>query len=823
MPAWNQMEYALPLARAFAAAATYNGFLFVVGGADEVTAPFATYRNQILRARISPDGKLNQWTVIGVLAGDKLSPSLHITDTGTMYVIGGNTDADSGSVTEGHDVLMGKLSPEGDLMGAGLQALDSLPVSVNSSGICIHNGFLYVVGGNRSQAEIDYVAGTGDFQVGEVVTGQTSGATATVQTIISDGGDAGSLGVEGVVGTFSSGELLHGDLGGRARSDGGSGDIMLDYSLQANDFTLASTIEGVTSGATAVVDADADAGTTGTLTVSSVTGLFQAAEDVRTRAGAALANGTLYKTLGYGSQVANFGVGQVVTGATSGTVGTVFADADGGATGVLSMRTSTITGADYAGFEWIHGDENSRAVANSAPVHELDWANQTVAFVDAEVITGGTSGATATIVSGSGPGATGTWVLTSVTGNFVNGEVLTGSIAGAAEADGTNRQTFTYQTQTLGNFVVGQKIFGNTLEVHGTVANDVDGGTTGTLTIEDATGDFSNGDVLIGFLGGAATVTATLSNAMLDYDGRTGTWDISGSGTLLGLSGAATAVIDSDVDAGGGAGTLTLSSVVGTFADNEGLRGYSPVNAQLDGTTYTDLDFVDQTGAWAVGENVLGLTSGATARIASDDGAIILADLSSGTFSNAETLAGDILGQAVADGDSVLSVDTNPVIYRARLDSNGGVGAWQSFGLLPGTISGATSLVGVGDHLYLVGGNELIWTRIGVNAIESWNRASVPADVSSHGLVGIGNKLVLCGGEVSASDTGKVYVLSLGGDGAPTGSWIRTADMPVARSRFGIAVDGDRIWVCGGRATAAATTSVVTARLQDGLIGGEKI
>ena len=48
-------------------------------------------------------------------------------------------------------------------------------------------------------------------------------------------------------------------------------------------------------------------------------------------------------TLAYDSQTANFTLGQIVTGATSGAKGLVIADADGGATGTLTLRN--ITGA----------------------------------------------------------------------------------------------------------------------------------------------------------------------------------------------------------------------------------------------------------------------------------------------------------------------------------------------------------------------------------------------------------------------------------------------------------------------------------------------
>lgn len=74
----------------------------------------------------------------------------------------------------------------------------------------------------------------------------------------------------------------------------------------------------------------------------------------------------------------------------------------------------------------------------------LDFDAGTAAFVEGETVTGGTSGATATVrrvvlQSGtySGSDADGFLVLSGITGTFQNNEALSGSVAGAATADGT--------------------------------------------------------------------------------------------------------------------------------------------------------------------------------------------------------------------------------------------------------------------------------------------------------------------------------------------------------------------------------------------------
>ena len=60
--------------------------------------------------------------------------------------------------------------------------------------------------------------------------------------------------------------LAHPALGGIAT---------LDYDGQTGNFTAGQTITGATSGATAVIDSDNDLGANGTLTLSSVLGIFQ--------------------------------------------------------------------------------------------------------------------------------------------------------------------------------------------------------------------------------------------------------------------------------------------------------------------------------------------------------------------------------------------------------------------------------------------------------------------------------------------------------------------------------------------------------------------
>lgn len=66
----------------------------------------------------------------------------------------------------------------------------------------------------------------------------------------------------------------------------------------------------------------------------------------------------------------------------------------------------------------------------------LDYDAETDGFAVGEVITGGTSGHTATIAALDDNGATGRLVLTSPDGKFTDGEVITGAGTGSADVDG---------------------------------------------------------------------------------------------------------------------------------------------------------------------------------------------------------------------------------------------------------------------------------------------------------------------------------------------------------------------------------------------------
>jgi hypothetical protein len=117
---------------------------------------------------------------------------------------------------------------------------------------------------------LNYDGGTVAFTVGQVVTGGTSGVSATIKKII---------------GNTASGTLWLGEIT--------PAQWKLNYTTETGAFTVGQVVTGGTSGATGTIDSIADSSPTGTLTISGLVGSFQPAEAITDpMGGAADANGT---------------------------------------------------------------------------------------------------------------------------------------------------------------------------------------------------------------------------------------------------------------------------------------------------------------------------------------------------------------------------------------------------------------------------------------------------------------------------------------------------------------------------------------------------
>lgn len=89
------------------------------------------------------------------------------------------------------------------------------------------------------------------------------------------------------------------------------------------------------------------------------------------------------------------------------------------------------------------------------PAGTLDYDGQTANFTVGELVTGGTSGATARVLSDSDAGTTGTLTLYNVNGTFQNNEAITGSSTGVAVVNGTLTNSVSASGTTISNLVRG--------------------------------------------------------------------------------------------------------------------------------------------------------------------------------------------------------------------------------------------------------------------------------------------------------------------------------------------------------------------------------
>jgi hypothetical protein len=146
----------------------------------------------------------------------------------------------------------------------------------------VNVGFYHLaIAAERPGAALAYEAQTGNFTVGNVVTGATSGASARI-TADTDGGATGTLTLQDITGTFVDNEIITDGAGGSATVNGSISSpnvkiksaATLAYDGQSSNFTNGDTITGATSGATAKLVSQSDGGATGTLTLNDIHGAF---------------------------------------------------------------------------------------------------------------------------------------------------------------------------------------------------------------------------------------------------------------------------------------------------------------------------------------------------------------------------------------------------------------------------------------------------------------------------------------------------------------------------------------------------------------------
>ncbi len=372
----------------------HRGFLYFGGGTDGT--PVST----IYRARLNGDGTLGKWTSVAAFPVTTVSNSNSVVIDDDFIVLAVGTSIytarilGDGSFTAWVATLMGQTR--------------------TSSGVALFNNKLYVVGG-------------WDLTT---FTAKISSVALNSQRI-------------------PAGNLVDIDTISGPREN-------FDLVQDGNRFWVLGGVKSI-GGISAIVQADADSGSTGTLKLKTISGAFVTATPlIGSAGGRATVNGTLSAAflLDYVSQTHNFTAATTLTGGTSGATATITSDADAGATGTLTL--ASVVG------NFVDGE----TLTDSKKY--LAYVSQTGNFHAGVLLTGGTSGATATIASDADAGSTGTLTLTGVTGTFVDGEIITDTTTGSATTSGgvfsgtavaskTQYKTLAYTSQTH-NFAVGETV-----------------------------------------------------------------------------------------------------------------------------------------------------------------------------------------------------------------------------------------------------------------------------------------------------------------------------------------------------------------------------
>ena len=222
------------------------------------------------------------------------------------------------------------------------------------------------------------------------------------------------------------------------------------------------------------------------------------------------------QALTYDAEVSEFTIGDTVTGGTSNATGTIWhIDDQGGGEGVLYVYEVATdpwvwdigyeNGSEQfhvgAELESVTGRAIITADAPGATTWTLVYDGGTGLFAPGETVTGGTSTATATVVSVDGVAASGTLTVSGLTGVFQDNETLTGSVAGAATAAGT-------QSAPIYAGVLTVEVSSGVFSVGEALTDDEGGEAEVSSAIYVSGGPFQDNEALTDTGGGSATAAS---------------------------------------------------------------------------------------------------------------------------------------------------------------------------------------------------------------------------------------------------------------------------------------------------------------------------
>jgi len=372
--------------------------------------------------------------------------------------------------------------------------------------------------------KLTFDGGTGAFTVGQVVTSST-GASGTISAKTGTT-SSGTLTLTGVSGTFTDNRAITDPLGGAATTN-------IPTAFRFGDFVTDGVMEGYII---EVLESDAVR-----IQVTNGWDDFDAAAQLTSTRGEV-------QDIGAGAQAMATNDNILISGTTD----TVYLGAN------LAANAKTLTIATELGFD-----------------------TQTGNFTVGQVVTGGTSGASATIVHQTDSGSSGTLRLGPITlgaggRNFENNELITDPITGSALVNiSSNIQHYSglaFDAQTV-NFAVGNTVTGATSGASMVVVAMRDNGTTGILVGTVTSGPFQDNENLQ--VSAATRAVANIPSGVsvitgFPYVGQT--VNLTAGGAAAGTFSLTTCTLEAVVD-NGTTGVVYVSGItpgpVSSFVDGE--------------------------------------------------------------------------------------------------------------------------------------------------------------------------------------------------------------------------------------------------------------
>jgi hypothetical protein len=163
MGVW-QTGTALTNTRSKASYVTYNGYLYILGG--------ATATNDVQYAKQLPNGNISTWTVSSGVMTSAVESSAAAVANGYVYVLGGNTGSESAVVQ------YARFNVDGSLGTWTTNTANPLPAARAAASAVVSNGYIYALGGYDSS-----VATTSVYYAKVNADGSIGAWTTSTQTI----------------------------------------------------------------------------------------------------------------------------------------------------------------------------------------------------------------------------------------------------------------------------------------------------------------------------------------------------------------------------------------------------------------------------------------------------------------------------------------------------------------------------------------------------------------------------------------------------------------------------------------------------------------